>query len=1513
MKKYILLKIFLISSLCQLFAADYYWVGNSGDWSDISHWATTSGGSVKHLQIPTPTDNVFFDANSFTITNQVVTINLSASCNNMSWAGVKFGPTLKGTNQINIYGNLVLSEELKIEYSGDIIFEAQSSSKTILSNGRQFFSNLKFNGIGGEWVLQDSLKTSATVELNNGHFNSNAQYIDCGGFQSPLNSNRKLTIANSTIVCKGLGGSPVWQVNGDNLVSSTVNSTIIIKDHNGFSHKNKGISYTNVIFEKVSNPFFESLSKNFISTGCQFKKIIYNTVAGIGFSGSQKNKIDSLIFNNGMDDYGPNSDTIGVYITRINGVVSGGCLIGKAIFLGNSRINGSNQFDSLQFSPGSLNIIEDAKVQTVLKSFIADGTCTRDIIIESSTYGKQAIIKPLVLPSQLNYTAFKDIKFDYSASINASNSIDLGNNTGLNIQARQARNFYWIGGTGNWSDVTHWSNISGGLSINCLPSLNDNIFFDSKSFNQTGQTVTADLPIISFKNMSWEGVVNNPVFLGKNDIRVYGSVKLFPLMNLDLSGTIYFQSTTIGNSITTAGHLIKGDIYFNGNGGEWQLQDSLTSTKFIYLINGHLNTNSKFLKCSNFYSTIPNTRILTISNSVIEVENTSINYWEVNWNVNGQNLQLNSDRSQINLSRTDNRFTCVFQHIEAAKYFNLRFYNSALTGLGMTNLKFNKIEFDSPISSNISSGQIDTLLIRSTMFPNTEISKDSIVYLKSTFPIILNGGNRIGTAILNSNAKLLGDNTYNIISLNRGSVYSLGAGAIQTINQTIFTNADCNQNITLESATSGTRATLKKSSGTVNVSYLNIQDILVTGGAVFTANNSSDLGNNSGWLFDNTISRNFYWVGGTGNWSDTLRWALSSGGVPGNCIPGANDNVFFDSNSFNLANQTVTLNIENANCKNISWVGARFSPAITGEYGLRVYGSMTLIKDMKYNATGELFFKSTSLGNKIVTANLQLTSPITFSGSGGEWVLQDSLKTTDQLSLIAGKLNSNGKVIQVKQFFSDYTTNRTFILENSRLQIDIGRWIVDGTNMQFSAAGSEIILNGWDSRNSYMFLHKGAPLKYNNIEFISGEASFESNNSTFSKLTVQQNLWILGGGKNKYDSVIVKGNMFINGFINDTINSFSTYGFAILNSGCKMKRANFYNSATILGDNIFDTLYLSPGYQYTLAANSTQSVLGELIALGNGCFPIKIQSSQNGVQSFISKKSGNVTSDFLELRDNGALGGANFFAGRNSSNVSNNTGWNFINTPGYSYGLGPDTSFCGPSLVLSTKNFNGGNSFIWQDGSTKPIFEVTQTGSYSVTVTYATNCKLTDTINVINRTPVSSIKPIISLNDATPYSLEFKWTPIASALGYQVSINNGPFIIPTSGSSGLSTLVSNLTPNTSVILTVKALGGSSCLDIVSASFTGKTTSIMEIFIPNSFTPNGDGKNDQLKIFGTYKEYSMNIFNQWGELIWTSRQSNGWDGTVRGVAQPSGVYVYVVEIEMFDQKKEIKKGAINLIR
>jgi gliding motility-associated-like protein len=96
-------------------------------------------------------------------------------------------------------------------------------------------------------------------------------------------------------------------------------------------------------------------------------------------------------------------------------------------------------------------------------------------------------------------------------------------------------------------------------------------------------------------------------------------------------------------------------------------------------------------------------------------------------------------------------------------------------------------------------------------------------------------------------------------------------------------------------------------------------------------------------------------------------------------------------------------------------------------------------------------------------------------------------------------------------------------------------------------------------------------------------------------------------------------------------------------------------------------------------------------------------------------------------------------------------------------------------------------------------------------------------------------------------------------------------------------------------------------------FSGKTTNILELFIPSGFTPNGDGKNDQLKVYGTYKEYSMYIYNQWGALVWSTKQSSGWDGMAGGKKQPSGVYSYVVEAILYDQKKVVKKGTINLIQ
>ena len=58
-RKFLLLSILFCAFTINSFAADFYWVGNNGDWNDASHWAITSGGNGG-IGIPAQNDDVFF-------------------------------------------------------------------------------------------------------------------------------------------------------------------------------------------------------------------------------------------------------------------------------------------------------------------------------------------------------------------------------------------------------------------------------------------------------------------------------------------------------------------------------------------------------------------------------------------------------------------------------------------------------------------------------------------------------------------------------------------------------------------------------------------------------------------------------------------------------------------------------------------------------------------------------------------------------------------------------------------------------------------------------------------------------------------------------------------------------------------------------------------------------------------------------------------------------------------------------------------------------------------------------------------------------------------------------------------------------------------------------------------------------------------------------------------------------------------------------------------------------------
>ncbi|MFN8286003.1 MAG: gliding motility-associated C-terminal domain-containing protein [Chitinophagales bacterium] len=90
---------------------------------------------------------------------------------------------------------------------------------------------------------------------------------------------------------------------------------------------------------------------------------------------------------------------------------------------------------------------------------------------------------------------------------------------------------------------------------------------------------------------------------------------------------------------------------------------------------------------------------------------------------------------------------------------------------------------------------------------------------------------------------------------------------------------------------------------------------------------------------------------------------------------------------------------------------------------------------------------------------------------------------------------------------------------------------------------------------------------------------------------------------------------------------------------------------------------------------------------------------------------------------------------------------------------------------------------------------------------------------------------------------------------------------------------------------------------------------LPVYIPNAFTPNGDGNNDIFLIYGEgIKTVDLKVFNRWGELVFDSNnQFNGWDGSYKGVMQNNAVYSYVANITYLDGKKVQRIGSITLVR
>ena len=122
----------------------------------------------------------------------------------------------------------------------------------------------------------------------------------------------------------------------------------------------------------------------------------------------------------------------------------------------------------------------------------------------------------------------------------------------------------------------------------------------------------------------------------------------------------------------------------------------------------------------------------------------------------------------------------------------------------------------------------------------------------------------------------------------------------------------------------------------------------------------------------------------------------------------------------------------------------------------------------------------------------------------------------------------------------------------------------------------------------------------------------------------------------------------------------------------------------------------------------------------------------------------------------------------------------------------------------------------------------------------------------------------------------------------------------------------SLEDDQSFVLTVSSEDGCEAKDSVKITvFKGSA-----IYVPNAFTPNGDGRNELLKplYVGIKKLVNFSVYNRWGELIFTTTDlSKGWDGTYKGLALPMSTVVWFVKAEDFLGKMLQAKGTATIIR
>lgn len=1149
-------------------AADYYWVGGTGTWSDLTHWANATGGTGSaYGQVPQSTDNVYFDAKSFTADNQTVALSSTVTCLNMDWTGMnRAGVRMTGNGTVEVNANLRLVPTMGTQ-NNSFRFVALSTGQVVDLQNVLINGSLNFDKVGGGWTFTSDVNvnqysSTPTIMVTGGTVNFGSVVVNTYSLRSTGANARAINLGASILNLR----SPVntWTLTGSNLTldagTSTLNIGVPLQATNrGFNFVSNALAYNNVTVASGA-------STSFNAAGASFNNLTINGSATLTTAAT----------------------------------------INQALTIGK---------DALLRAPGG-QTVTFASAATL----VSGGDCGGLATLQSRVVGQ-----PVTFAraggwggTSFGYAVVQDINFSGGGSATATTSIDRGGNTNLITTILPTTTLYWVGGTGNWHDATHWATSSGGAATGtCLPTLHTNVVFDANSFSANGQTVTLDGTNAYCANMDWSAV-NRPVILrtaagdaAQRQLGIGGSLALSANLNLAnlLATDVYFygsEASGTANTIALAGRSLLTNVYVQAPGNIYTLQDAFTLTSAapatdvstngrLYIEAGTFTTNNQPVATQGFtagYATTPSLGSTGGAN---------------NGPTSSAAVAVNLGSSTITLTPAS-----YVNEIGGANTSTWDFTDAAVLNAGTSTIIIGANP--KPGQPTIFRGGLKTYNI--VNFTDTNAS----TYL----PTLAGSGATFGQLTFTGSAAINVSNTYTQqLLLAPGRTYTFTGNALtQTFSSTGVLNAmgTCQGITTIQSASTTAVTFTKPAGGTANPALQGValQRTTWAGGTTWVATSSFDNGNNSGIAFTAPPARTLYWVGGTGNWSDALHWATSSGAAGNNCVPNQGDNVVFDNQSFTGTGQTVTQDAGTAICRSISWATVTNNPTFAGPVtnSLNVYGSVTWATGMTLSLLGETNLLGTGT---ITSAGQSFQNTITVNAPGATVTLGDDLKqtigaATNGLVLQAGTLTTNDKALQIRNFVSNTANPRVLNLGASAIEVTSFAWLVGSAGLAINAGTSSI--------------------------YISTTAS--------------------GGGAGQFSG---------GGFIYGTVRT-SAGGVHSINNNNTFAKLQLYGSNTIVGNNkITQQLYLEPGSTFKFGARTTTTFDKDasVEATGTGSRVITLQSTENGAQFTWSKPSGTVCASYIYIRDSNATGGAYYEGGQQANNQSNNTGWSFAFVPLVAY------------------------------------------------------------------------------------------------------------------------------------------------------------------------------------------------------------------------------------------------------